>query len=935
MHMIRLRMSLLMVIVFTGLAARPAASPAAGRARMHAASPADTAGAYQWVDSTGSRKPIKTLRGISECNLANGLQVLLCPDPSRPRVTVVVTYGVGSRHEGPGEAGMAHMLEHMMFRGSRDFDSAHDALNHHGADYNAMTWFDLTYYCETLAATDENLEFALRLEADRMTNATLDSGALANEIGVITNEVEMMENDPAIILSQRMLSAAYLWHSYGRTTVGNVSDLQRYNAADLRRFYEKHYRPDNAALFVGGRFDVGRALDLIDEYFGSIPGPTHGRTNPYTVEPVQEGSRLVHLVRAGSPALAGLVYHVPAGAHPDAAALSVLHNILTNSPSGRLHRALVEPGLASAVDEGDPDLMLLTEPGLFEVIIQGAPGQDIHELAGELSRLVEGVGLEPVTDREVELAKARLMKKMRPFMNDAGALGIYLANWVVLGDWSLFFVHRERLRRVRRDDVERVARTYLVESNRTAGVFVPTESPALARVPRVPPADSVTIDAGDSGSMSREEVFETTPDELESRTLKVTIEPGIGIAFIEKPSRGHRVCVHLRLHYGSSESLAGRQVAAGLLPDLLMRGTRALDYQGLRDTIDLLQCELEISGHLGLLEASIDTDGERLPSTLGLLAEILREPRFDESQFDMLKAQRLAQIESEQVDPVRLSVNTLQRGLQPWAEGNAHCLPTLAEETEMVKQLSLSDVADLYESLIGASHVELSIVGEFDKGEVLAALGDAFGTWRSPAPYERIERPYRPVEAGQRTVHTPGKQMAMVTLATLLNLNDSDPDYPALRVATYVLTEGGQSRLEKRLRHGEGLSYHTGGRIEAGTRDERANIYAYAFCSSADARLVLDIMREEVQEWIEAGITNEELALSKQILARQTELDLSDDVHVARELARGLETGRSMSYHSGLLEKIDRLSVRDVRLALRERLKGRAFLEILAGDLKE
>jgi zinc protease len=827
------------------------------------------------------------------------------------------------------------MLEHMMFRGSRDFDSAHDALDQHGADYNAMTWFDLTYYYETLTATDENLEFALHLEADRMANATLDAEVLANEIGVITNEVEMMENDPAIILSQRMLSAAYLWHGYGRTTVGNLSDLQRYTAADLRRFYERHYRPDNATLFIGGRFDVDSALDLIDEYFGSIPGSAHGQPDPYTVEPVQEGSRLVHLVRAGSPALAGLVYHVPTGTHPDAAALSVLHNILTSSPSGRLHRALVEPGLASAVDKGDPDLMLLTEPGVFEVIVQGAPGQDIHELEGELSRLVEGVGLEPVTDREVELAKARLMKKMRPVMNDAGDLGIYLSNWVALGDWKLFFVHRERLRRVTRNDVERVVRAYLLESNRTAGVFVPTESPTLAPVPGAPPADSITIEAGDSDKLSREEAFETTAEELARRTLKVTIEPGISIAFIEKPSRGHRVCAHLRLHYGNTESLAGRRVAAELLPDLLMRGTRELDYQALQDTIDLLQCELEISGHMGLLAASIDTDGERLTSALELLAEILREPGFDEDQFDMLKAERLARIEAEQVDPVQLNVNALQRGLQPWPEGSAHRLPTLAEEAEMVKQLPLSDVVDIYGSQIGASYVELSIVGEFDKGDVLASLGDAFGNWRSPVPYERIERPYRPLEAGQRVIHTPGKQMAMVTLATLLNLNDGDPDYPALRVATHVLTEGGQSRLEKRLRSGDGLSYHTGGRIEAGSRDARSNIYAYAFCSSADARLVLDIMREEVQEWIEAGITNDELALAKQTLAREAELDLSDDVHVARQLACGLETGRSMSYHSGLLGKIDSLSVQDVRLVLSERLQGQAFLEIMAGDLEE
>ncbi|MCH7812944.1 MAG: insulinase family protein, partial [Planctomycetes bacterium] len=318
-------------------------------------------------------QPVASVEGITAYLLDNGLEVLLFPDPSKPTVTVNVTYKVGSRHEGRGEAGMAHLLEHMVFKGTPTHPNIWGALDDHGARFNGTTWVDRTNYYETLPASDGNLEFALRLEADRMVNSTISGEDLAKEMTVVRNEFEMGENNPVGVLSERMLSAAYLWHNYGKSTIGNRSDIERVRVENLRRFYRRYYQPDNATLVVAGKFDIAKTLALIVETFGAIPKPTRVLDQTHTEEPAQDGPRLVTLKRVGEVAAAGLVYHIPAGPDPDFAAVQILSGVLTDQPSGRLYKALVESGLATSVS-GSP--YRWAEPGVPDIMAQGSPGPD-------------------------------------------------------------------------------------------------------------------------------------------------------------------------------------------------------------------------------------------------------------------------------------------------------------------------------------------------------------------------------------------------------------------------------------------------------------------------------------------------------------------------------------------------------------------------------
>ena len=341
---------------------------------------------------------VATVEGITEYRLGNGLKLLLLPDDSKPTVTVNITYLVGSRHEGYGEAGMAHLLEHMLFKGTPTHPNIPAVMKERGAQFNGTTWFDRTNYYETLPATDENLEFALKLEADRMVNSHVSGADLASEMTVVRNEFERGENSPQRVLMQRMMSAAFEWHNYGKSTIGNRADIERVPIDNLKDFYRRYYRPDNCLLIVAGKFDNAKALGLIAKYFGTLPKPETKLNATYTEEPTQDGERLVRLRRVGTVPLVGLAYHVPAGGQADFPAVEVLEGVLTADVSGRLYKSLVETKKAARVQG---TVFSLHDPGLMLIFAQAAPNVDPVEIQSTMLATIAEVAQSGVTKEEV------------------------------------------------------------------------------------------------------------------------------------------------------------------------------------------------------------------------------------------------------------------------------------------------------------------------------------------------------------------------------------------------------------------------------------------------------------------------------------------------------------------------------------------------------
>jgi zinc protease len=872
-------------------------------------------------------EPVTEVEGISEYRLPNGLKVLLFPDPSVATITVNVTYRVGSRHEGPGEGGMAHLLEHMVFKGTPGIPDLKGALGDRGAQWNGTTNVDRTNYFESFPASADNLDFVLKLEADRMVNSTISAKDLASEMTVVRNEFESGENNPQGVLSQRMMATAFLFHAYGRPTIGNQSDIERVPVESLRRFYRKYYQPDNAMLVVAGRFETEPALRKIQQYFGALPRPERVLEDTYTVEPPQDGPRSVVLSRVGGVSATGVLYHVPAGSHADAPALNLLARVLADRPSGRLYKSLVETRKAASVSAFGSSRR---EPGVLSVYASVPADQDVERVQAALIAEVEKVA-GTVKPEEVERARNRVLKEIRVALTDSRRVALSLSEYEATGDWRLLFLNRDRLQKVSADDVNRVARDYLIVSNRTAGLFRPVDRPRRAEIPVAPDLVAALQDYRGLAAVQAGQSFEATPENIERSTERKKLGD-IKLALLPKKTRGEVIQGRLRLSYGTAESLRGREAAAGLLPALMMRGTAKRDYQALRDALDALDTDLTLIGGVGRLDATLRTTRTHLPAALELLAEILRTPSLPAEQLELLRKELLTDLQAQVTDPEDRLENALGRALGPYPKGTVLYRPTLEEQIARTRKLARKDLADLHRRFLGASHAEASFVGDFDPAELETLLGRALGSWASREPHERIDVPYVAIQPLAETIDTPDKKMAIVGRGAALRLRTDDPDYPALRFANYVLGQSRKSRLWNALRENGGLSYSVGSALEVSDEDEVGVLRASAIAAPQNARRAQELMRQEFARWLEQPLSEAEIDEFRTGYLESFRTQLSDNAYLANALLADLRVDRSFLFRQRVVGAALQLTPDEIQQALRRRVGSVAFVDLLAGD---
>ncbi|MCH7814631.1 MAG: insulinase family protein [Planctomycetes bacterium] len=644
---------------------------------------------------------------------------------------------------------------------------------------------------------------------------------------------------------------------------------------------------------------------------------------------------------------AGLLYHTPSGSHPDFPAIQVLRGVLTTRPAGRLYKALVETGIVASVSGS---AFAWAEPGVMEFMAEVRLDKDVRLALDEMTKVVEGVATADITSEEVERIKTQLLKNIKLSLTNSGRIGVRLSESIAQGDWRLFFIHRDRLKQVKAADLTKVAQRYLVEANRTAGLFIPTEKPSRTTVPPRPDVAEMVRNFKGSETIAQGEAFAATPENIEKRTRRLVLPSGIKVALLAKKTRCEAVRVSFRFHYGTADALRGHETALGLIPSMLMRGTRERNYQQLRDAIDQLESRIFVGGGRGRggrrggggggggakgsFSASIESDRAHVIAAIELLGEILSQPAFDPAEFELVVKNRQSRLERSLSDPRARGMNALSRAMNPWPPDSIHYVPTIEEQIERLKSVSLGSVSDLYSRYYGGGHLEVAVLGDFDEAEVEAALKNVFGSWKSLAPYERIAREHRPIESASLSIITPDKEMATVAMGTTFEMRDDDPDYPALVLANYVFGQSAKSRLMNRLRHEGGLSYGAGASLRVGRQDRRASLIGTAICAPQNAAEALTAMREEFAKWMAEGITDEELADARTSYALKFENTLANDRFVLGELVSGLEIDRTFVYRADLLAKIQSLTKADIQRVLAERLKDAPFVEMQAGDLE-
>jgi zinc protease len=877
-----------------------------------------------------------SVEGITEYQLDNGLKVLLFPDNSSQTITVNVTYLVGSRHEGYGEKGMAHLLEHMVFKGSPKHLDIPKELSTHGARPNGTTYFDRTNYYETFNATEENLDWALDLESDRMMNSFIRKADLDSEFSVVRNEFESGENSPSRVLMQKVIDAAYLWHNYGNSTIGNRSDIERVPIDNLKEFYHKFYRPDNAVLMITGKFNPEEMLDKVVAKFAGLETPSTPVRDSYTEEPAQDGEKRVTVSRVGDIQLVSALYHTPAGSHPDYAALSVLEDALTDEPAGRLFKALVETQKASSVWSYIP---FTKEPGFLYITVEVPSDKSADEAEEILLKTLEDLKTNPLTEQEIKRAKANLSKQFDQILRNSSYLGLQMSEYVGAGDWRLLFISRDRIEAATLDQINDASSKYLIPSNRTIGRFIPTKTPQRVSIPHTEDLEALVSEYKGRQDLGTGESFDVAYDNIQARLEQGQLNNGIAYGFVEKNNRGNNVVLSFSIRNGNVNTLMNKGVIPEFTANMLSMGTTKNSRQELEDALTNLKSSIYFRGGNGNVYANISSTKENLMSTLELMAEMLKYPSFDAAELETLKTEALADMESSKSEPQAIAINRISELNNTYPKGHPNYSMGMEEEADAIKALTTNDLKAFHNDFYGLGMSITVGVGTFDGEAVKAFLEKEFSGFESKNPYERVEAPHRENKVHHESIITPDKQNAMTFGIQGIKISEYSEDYPALEMAATILGGGFlNSRIADRLRQKDGVSYGAGAGFGADSNkeDENSQIYVYAIYNPANLSKVKLGFEEEIARFIEGGITEEELANAKNGWIQGKSVSRAKDNELSSLINNNIFYNRDMSYHKQMEGRISALTVADVNAAIVKYLKPFAQWTVVhAGDFKE
>ncbi|UYO92800.1 M16 family metallopeptidase [Pollutimonas sp. M17] len=873
-----------------------------------------------------------SVEGVTEYTLPNGLRVLLAPDASKPTTTVNMTYLVGSRHENYGQTGMAHLLEHMLFRGTPTLRNALAEFSKRGLAANGSTSSDRTNYYASFAANPETLSWYLEWQADAMVNSLIAKEDLDSEMTVVRNEMERGENNPFQMLMQQMQAAAFRWHNYGHSTIGARSDVENVDIGQLRAFYKEYYQPDNAVLIVSGRFDPDASLETIAKAFGKIPRPERSLPPEYTVEPVQDGERLVTLRRQGGSPLIAALYHAPSAGSRDFTALDIGVSILSDTPSGRLYKALVGQGLSASVFGFAAGLR---QPGYAFFGAQLESGMDQAKALATLNDTLASVASEPFTEQDLQRIRNKWLTDWSKTYANPPSLASALSETAADGDWRLFFLQRDWVESMELADVQRVTAAYLVPSNRTNGRYIPTEKPL--RAPTAPDVDLAALFKDYKGKDTAQSVaaFDTSPANIDAATQRTPLDLPNGkvkLALLSKPTRGDRVEANLLIQFGDADSLKGQRDISSAVASLLDHGTNRMSRQEIEDRFDALEASVDFGGGAGIVMVDMSTTEKHLPELVKLVLHIVRDADFPEQELTEYKRQASTAISDAKAEPSALASRALARHDNPWPADDVRYTPTFDEAQQSIASLTRQQLVDFHSRFYGAGTIEFAAVGAFDADAVRAALAEGLEGWRKAPAYTRVADPYREVPPKTFAIDTPDKANAFYLAKLPLKLQDTDTDYTALYLANYLLGSSETSRLWSRVRVQDGLSYDVRSYLDASSYEPSGDWTIYAIHAPENSQRLQRAVNEELKRVLNDGFTDEEVREGAAALLNFRKLARSRDGTLASAWINYMQLDRSFDWSEKIDKELAALTAEDVNAALRKRLDPSLFSTAIAAD---
>jgi zinc protease len=682
-------------------------------------------------------------------------------------------------------------------------------------------------------------------------------------------------------------------------------------------------------LIVSGKFDEAKTLALIAREFGRVTRSSEPMPATYTLDPEQQGERVVTVRRVGDVQLVVAGYHVPPGPHPDFAAVQALMTIMGDSTSGRLRKALVESGKASQVLA---TASATREPGMAYFGAQVPQTASIDNARAALVATLEEASKEPITEAEVESARARYLREFELNATDPERIGVALSAAIAQGDWRVFFLQRDRIRALKAADVQRVAETYLLPDNRTLGLFIPTAAPKRPPAPAFVDLAPMVKDYKGDAAVVAGEAFEATPANIESRTQRLQLADGMRAALLAKRTRGAAVQLRMVMHYGDEKSLAGTMPAGPITAMMLTRGAGGLTRAQIQQAFDRLKARVAFTGSDTALTVTIETTRDNVAEVMKLAAKLLRSPDFPAPELEQLRTERLTAIDAQRREPEVLARNAMQRHGNPYPKGHVRYAETLDEEAADLRSLTVERLRAFHRDFYGVANAQLAAVGDFDAAALRAQLDELFGGWKAAKPYTRVPSQAYAVEPKDIRIETPDRSNAYFASSLRFALQDDAPDYPALLLANRIAGGGPGTVIYVRLRVKEGLSYGAGSILNVSAHEPHGVWVAFAIYAPQNVKRLESAFQEELARVYNTGFTQQEFQDGKSGLLQARRLSLAQDRELAGFLTTQLELDRKMDHVAAIDRAIEAATLEEVNAAFRKYIDPAKLVKVYAGD---
>ena len=897
------------------------------------------------VSATGLAQPIllKSEQNIEEYKLDNGLRVILAPNDKENKVFMNTIYLTGALNDPQGKGGMAHLLEHLAFKGTENVkgEEFQRRLDQYSLMSNASTDYYSTKYTSVIRPEKTAIDEMIYLEAERMDKLVLQEKFVPSEINIVEREREVRLDQPFSVLMDQIWKSAYGNQYLGRLPIGDLKELKSIKMDELNKFYRTWYAPNNAVMVIAGKFDKKQVLDTVEKNFNSIAA----RTVPKQVNvPVLDSSKIQERafeVKKGSDFGKYNIY-LNGKNQQIQTALALSPFLFTMQPSGHLYKDVVETGTATQVQS----TTWLTQD--FNLVFMGAVYAPNHDAQKVGSALMQGIEKKH-NFNEVELNRVKNLIKnsQKSMMTSASAVGGMLSDYVVSsnGDWTQYFKDQAEVQNLKVNDVNQIINQFLIAEHRISGDIKPTPEDQKKALELQKGAETAkTLDQQDTKaeplkdpSVYKAEVAQNLTmsqqyvEKIDQKIQTGTLKNGMQYALFPTSTRDDKTYASIALNFGTAESLKDQAEVIGFMSYLLLRASEQYSLQDIADKSIDAGGRASASAVDNGISIQISAKNEKFEEFFKFIIDVMNNPKFEQTQFDLIKSQTLSSLNRTYTEPATVASLTIARIVEKYQPGDLryHFEPELAKQ--QVTSITNDNVKSLYKQYFTTQNGQISVTGDFNAKSLLKYLNKSLGQSKTTQPYQRLSSEY--FEYPAQKVHALAEQRQFGNYQALITLpvGNRHPDAEALLVLSNILGESQlSSRLAMELREKNALVYSFGSNMTLSSFQNTGALGISADYTAGKSAQVSQGVHKVLNDLLKNGVTEQELEAAKANIMKQRVTNLEDERRIHRGLNSQLEQNRSFKSRLERDQAFAQLTKADIDAVIQKYIKLDHLVEVMA-----